>query len=79
MKKKKVNINKIKPNYFMFFFTIGLFCLFVVRIIYLCTTDYSVGDSTISAFIKKSYINIAPNMTGAYKRTVKVKDNAFKI
>lgn len=52
MRKKKVNINKIKPNYFMFFFTIGLFCLFVARIIYLCTTDYSVGDSTISAFIK---------------------------
>lgn len=52
MKKKKVNINKIKPNYFMFFFTIFLFGVFAVRIFYLCTTDYKVGDSTITAFIK---------------------------
>ena len=52
MRRKKVNINKIRPNYFMFLFTILLFCLFVVRIFYLCTTDYSVGNSTISAFIQ---------------------------
>lgn len=52
MKKKKLNINKIRPNYFMFLFTFGLFSLFIVRIIYLCTTDYLVGDETITAFIK---------------------------
>lgn len=52
MKRKKININKIKPNYFMFLFTTFLFCGFIARIIYLCTVDYSVGKETITAFIK---------------------------
>ncbi len=52
MKKKKLNINKIRPNYFMFLFTIFLFAVFIARIIYLCTVDYKIGDSTITAFIK---------------------------
>lgn len=57
MKRKKVNVNKIRPNYFMFIFTIVLFCSFVGRIIYLCTTDYQVGDSTITAFIRARNTN----------------------
>lgn len=52
MKKKKINVNKIKPNYFMFLFIFVLFWIFIVRIIYLCTTDYLVGDETITTFIK---------------------------
>lgn len=52
MKRKKININKIRPSYFMFPFTILLFGVFIVRIFYLCTTDYAVGDSTITAFIQ---------------------------
>ena len=51
-RKKKLNINKIKPNYIMFPLTIFLFCIFAGRIIYLCTTDYQVGNETITAFIK---------------------------
>lgn len=57
MKRKKVNVNKIRPNYFMFIFTIVLFCSFAGRIIYLCTTDYQVGDSTITAFIRARNTN----------------------
>ena len=52
-KRKKININKIKPNYIMFPLTIFLFFIFALRIVYLCTTDYRVGDETITAFIKK--------------------------
>ena len=52
-KRKKININKIKPNYIMFPLTIFLFFIFALRIFYLCTTDYRVGDETITAFIKK--------------------------
>lgn len=51
-KKKKTNINKIKPNYVMFPTAILLFCVFAMRIVYLCTTDYMVGNETITAFIK---------------------------
>lgn len=36
----------------MFLFTCLLFGVFIVRIVYLCTTDYQVGDSTITAFIE---------------------------
>ena len=52
MKKKKVNIDKIRPNYILFPFTILLFCTFIARILYLCLTDYNVGANTITAFIK---------------------------
>lgn len=52
MKKKKVNINRIRPNYLMFLVTTIIFCVFVVRIFYLCNVDYEVGDETITSFIK---------------------------
>lgn len=52
MKKKKININKIRPSYGMIFFICLLFICFSIRIIYLCTVDYSVGSSTITAFIE---------------------------
>ncbi len=52
-KKKKINNNKIKPNYVMFPLAILLFIAFGIRIFYLCTTDYMVGDEKISTFIKK--------------------------
>ncbi len=52
-KKNQVNINKIKPNYVMFPLTIILFFIFGIRVVYLCTTDYLVGEETITAFIKK--------------------------
>ncbi len=51
-RKKKINVNKIKPNYVMFPLAIILFTVFAVRIVYLCTSDYMVGDETITAFIK---------------------------
>lgn len=51
-KKKKINVNKIRPSYGMFFFIILLFCVLGWRIVYLCMTDYKVGDSTITAFIQ---------------------------
>ena len=52
MVRRKVNINKIRPNYFMFFLTIVIFFVFVVRIFYLCAIDYKVGNDTITTFIK---------------------------
>lgn len=52
MKKRKVNINKIRPNYSLFLGSILIFVILIVRIFYLCTTDYKVGDSTITSFIK---------------------------
>lgn len=52
MKKKKVNVNKIRSGYGLLLFIISLFGFFCFRIFYLCTTDYSVGNSTISAFIQ---------------------------
>lgn len=51
-KKKKININKIRPSYGMLLFVILLFLVFGFRIVYLCTTNYRVGDSTIMAFIE---------------------------
>lgn len=52
MKKKKMNVNKIRSSYGMLLFVILLFGVFCFRIVYLCTTDYQVGDSTITAFIE---------------------------
>ena len=52
MGRKKININKIKPNYFMFLIVILLFGIFIGRILYLCLVDYTVMDTTISMFIK---------------------------
>ena len=52
MRKRKINIDKIRPNYFMFLFTIVLFCVLGVRIFYLCYVDYVVGNETISSFIR---------------------------
>ena len=52
MAKKKINTNKIKGSYLMIIFVLGVFCLFVVRLSYLCVVNYGVGDSDIEAFIK---------------------------
>ena len=51
-KKNKINVDKIKVSFLMFIFVIGLFITFIARITYLCTANYKVGDSTITAFIK---------------------------
>ena len=52
MKKIKLNINKIRPSYSLFLGSILIFIILIARIFYLCTTDYKVGDSTITSFIK---------------------------
>ena len=52
MKRKKTNIDKIRPNYILFPCVLLLFCAFIARVIYLCCTDYNVGSETITAFIK---------------------------
>ena len=52
MRKRKININKIRPNYFMFFLVIFIFCVLIGRIFYLCSVDYKVGDISITNFIK---------------------------
>lgn len=51
-KKKKINVDKIRPSYGILLFIVLLFGVFGVRIVYLCTTNYEVGDSTIMAFIE---------------------------
>ena len=51
MIKRKINVNKIRPNYFLSFLVVVLFILFVGRIFYLCTVDYKVGNETITSFI----------------------------
>ena len=52
MRRKKINVNKIRPSYGMLLFIVSLFTIFAGRIVYLCTTDYQVGESTITAFIE---------------------------
>lgn len=52
VKKKKVNMNKIRSSYGILLFVIFLFIGLSCRVVYLCTTDYKVGDSTITAFIQ---------------------------
>ena len=52
MRRKKINVNKIRPSYGMMLFVVLLFFVFSWRIVYLCMTDYKVGSSTITAFIK---------------------------
>ena len=53
MKKRKINTDKIKVNFFMVIFVFFLFMVFIARLCYLCVVDYSVGDNTtISMFIK---------------------------
>lgn len=54
MRKRKItlNNNKIKSNKLILLFIFLLFCTFIVRLSYLCLVDYSVGDSTITAFIE---------------------------
>ena len=51
LRKKKININKIRPSYGMLVFFGILFVWFSLRVVYLCTVNYKVGDSTIMAFI----------------------------
>ena len=52
MRRRKINVNKIRPSYGMVLFAILLFIVFCFRIVYLCMTDYRVGDTTITAFIE---------------------------
>ena len=52
MKRKKINIEKIKPNYILFPTVLIIFCVLIARIFYLSTIDYKVADITISDFIK---------------------------
>ena len=52
MAKKKININRIKSNYILILSIFAIFAFFILRLTYLCTVDYKVGDSTITAFIK---------------------------
>ncbi len=52
MKKKKINIEKIRVSFLMLLFIFFLFMAFIARLCYLCIVDYSVGDGTISMFIK---------------------------
>lgn len=51
-RKSKINVNKIRPSYGTLLFVVFLFVIFGFRIVYLCTTNYEVGDSTILAFIE---------------------------
>lgn len=52
MAKKKININRIKSSYIMILTIFAIFVIFILRLVYLCTVDYKVGDETITAFIK---------------------------
>lgn len=52
MRRVKINVNKIRPSYGMLVLIVLLSFLFAFRVMYLCLTDYKVGDSTISAFIE---------------------------
>lgn len=52
MRKKKINIDKIRANYILFPCVLLLFCIFIARVFYLCTMDYNVGEVTITNFIK---------------------------
>ena len=53
MKKKKININKIKSPFLFLILIFFLFVCFMARVAYLCIVDYKVGNNTITAFIKK--------------------------
>ena len=52
MKRKKVSIEKIRANYLLFPCVLLLFSSLIARVIYLCTTDYKVGEETITSFIE---------------------------
>ena len=52
MRKKKINIEKIRPNYILFPCVLLLFCTLIARVFYLCKIDYKVGNITITEFIK---------------------------
>ena len=52
MKQKKINTNKIRMNKLIFVFVFFLFVILMGRLIYLCLSDFKVGDTTLSAFIK---------------------------
>ena len=52
MAKKKVNLNRIKSNYLIILFITAIFITFILRLTYLCTVDYKVGNETITTFIK---------------------------
>lgn len=53
MARRKINTKKIKSSYLMVVFVFCLFMFFIARLTYLCSVNYSVGDESIVAFIKK--------------------------
>ena len=54
--KKEINTNKIMVSKKVFVFVSFLLLIFIGRICYLCLVDYSVNDTTISAFIENRNI-----------------------
>ena len=54
--KKEINTNKIMLSKKVFVFVSFLLLIFIGRICYLCLVDYSVNDTTISAFVEKRNI-----------------------
>lgn len=52
MRRKKINVNKIRPSYGLLLFVVLLFFVFGFRIVYLCTVDYKVDNGTITTFIE---------------------------
>ena len=71
MKPRKVNLNRIKINKLFILGVVLLFAVFAVRISYLCMVNYSVGSSTITAFIKNRNMEteiILPNRGSIYDK-----------
>jgi len=69
MKKKKINIEKIRVSFLMIIFVFFLFIVFIGRLCYLCIVDYKVGNGTISMFIKNRNTEeevIMPNRGSIY-------------
>jgi len=54
--KNEINTNKINVSKKIFVFVSFLLLIFIGRICYLCLVDYSVNDTTISAFIENRNI-----------------------
>lgn len=48
---KKIDTGKIRSNKFLFVFVFFLFAFFILRLVYLCTFNYKVGNITIRDFI----------------------------
>ncbi len=53
---KKMDMIKIRSNKVLFVFIFFLFVVFILRLVYLCTVNYKVGNITIRDFIKSRNI-----------------------